>query len=306
MNRFIIFLIGIGLILIACDRKSSLHAKNIQESMKEGYMIKELPMPVIPDSIKDSDNKRKYAGVHYWDTLNFKDTVLSLNDAFMEQSFANFTVILHAQPNETSLKNAYEKMLEKASVEPKALLKLKNIIKLYLGNPNSPMRSEDLWIPYLEVITADNRYADENENLRNELELELIKKNRPGMLAKDFNYITKEGSVRTLHTSPVGSEGIILIFYDPDCNHCKEIISLLKENPQISQWIESNKYKVLAVDVAEDYELWEKTYSDMPSEWSVGFNTDSIEEEDLYYFPALPVIYILDRNYIVKEKDVQI
>lgn len=296
----------ISIICTSCGKSSKAEEKKHSDEYNAVASINELPMPVIPDSITDPIEKRIYAGMHYWDPLNFNDTIKSLDDAFMEQSFANFTVILGLQPDETSLRNAFAKMLEKASVEPKALTKVEDIVKLYLADPNSPMRSEELWIAFLEVVTADNRYADETENLRYQFELEMAKKNRPGMKAKDFKYITKDGVKSSLYNTPVGSEGLILIFYDPECDHCKEIISALNQNPQIAQWIENKTYTVLAVDIAEDQDQWEKTLDKMPNNWIVGYNTDGVEDRDLYYFPALPVIYILGSDYIVKEKDVKI
>ena len=174
------------LILASCHKQQNNEEKIralIESSESFGL---ELPSPVIPDSIQDADAKRIYAGVHFWDGLDFNDTLRSLNDAFLEQNFANFIVYLEAQPNEEAVENAFLILLSKASSEPRALDKINYIIRLYLAEPNSPLRSEDLWISYLKVMTSNQKFSKESEIERYEHQLVMDLKNRPGNLAEDF------------------------------------------------------------------------------------------------------------------------
>lgn len=295
----ILFLVPIFL-FFGCGK--SVASKDRVETMETETSSLELPLPVIPDSITDADAKRIYAGMHFWDAMDFNDTVKSLDDAFMEQNFANFIVFLNIQPDEIAKRNAIRKLLQESSVNRRALEKVKDIAKLYLADPNSPMRQEDLWIPFLEVVTADNNFADETQNLRYSHELEMVKKNQPGMKAANFNYKTKEGKNSNLYSTQTGSKGLVILFYDPECDHCKETITLLNRNEDLNQGLKSGEYKLLAVDVADDITVWKESLGGMPEGWLSVFNNGEIRDEDSYYFPALPVIYVVDKDFVVNVK----
>lgn len=308
MVRYYLFIITFCLFFSfsSCSHRSSDETKFKPIIENSESFALELPTPVIPDSIKEIEAKRIYAGLHFWDDLDFKDTLRSLNDDFMEQNFSNFTVYLNAQPNQTAKMDAFRVLLNKAKIEPKALEKIKYIIKLYLAEPNSPMRSEDLWIAYLNVVTRDTAFSKGAELNRYEYELEMAMKNRPGVSAANFKYKSINGEINSLQSTLTGEKGLILIFYDPDCNSCQETLKILQENEELKNLVKKGIYTILAIDISDEPENWEISAGKLPEDWIVGFDITGIEENEIYYFPAMPSLYLLDYNYKVIRKDLDL
>lgn len=302
LGIFFLSLLSFLIYLPSCSQKNSGEEK-IREMVAQSSSQFQLLSPTVPDSIKEGKEKQIYAGLHFWDNLNFRDTVQSLNQDFMEQNFSNFILHLHLQPDEEAVMKAFETMLDKASVSLKVLNNLKYIAKLYLADPNSPMRSEKLWIPYLKVVTSSDRYSSGAEKARLEFELEMASKNLPGSIATDFKYKLSDGKISSLHDTPIGSQGLIVIFYDPDCENCKELMKSLKENPKFSADSKNGSYTVLAVDINEDEKLWIDSLNELPSNWIKGKDISGILDNDLYYLPALPSIYIIGKQYKILVKE---
>lgn len=267
---------------------------------RDSLLILELPLPEIPESMTQPDQKIDYALSHFWDALDFQDTVRVYNRDFMEQNFSNFIHLLsHAAP-ETS-KKAIRILLDKASINSKGLTNIAEIADLYLYEPNSPFKNEDLYALFLNEY-RENDLFDTAHRLRYEDQLEEVSKNVRGTLATDFDYVTTDGLRRTLYGTKVSGR-ILLVFYDPDCDHCKDILSSLFISDKLNGMIKDGELTPLAIYSGDDLELWKKKATDFPSIWTVGYNQGVIEENDLYVLRALPVIYILDADKTVVEKD---
>jgi len=204
------------------------------------------------------------------------------------------------QCDETAVRRSIAQLLGKADGDPAAMSLVTGIMERYLNEPNSPMRSEDYYIVYLEELLRLPGLP-EAERLRPAAELEMARKNRPGSVATDFAYIDRKGRARTLHTTP--GRRLLLIFYDPECWHCSEILAKVGESPVLSDCIAQGRLRVLAVYTEGNRRLWEDTKASMPQQWAVGFDTDSIVGRELYSVPAMPVMYLLDSNKRVVLKD---
>ena len=157
--------------------------------------------------------------------------------------------------------------------------------------------------PQDDVTDPELPFSNEYERERDAFLKEMTQKNSPGTIAADFEYETITGEVTTLHNTPAGSEGLILMFYYPDCSHCRVTIERLSADETLSASISEGRLKFMAIAINEDKDDWRKEAAYLPSEWIVGFNTDEIEERDAYWIPDLPALYILYPDYKVKEKD---
>ena len=65
--------------------------------------------------------------------------------------------------------------------------------------------------------------------------------------------------VKILSWRLITSKKLVLVFYDPECPHCGEILERLYRNPRLQQAIAIGKAKVLAVYTERNRELWEET-----------------------------------------------
>lgn len=246
-----------------------------------------------------AEERAAYVAEHFWDAMDFADTLRGRNRGFMEQNFANFLTLFPHVP-ETARAAAVSKLMRRAEADTAAYRLLAEIAEKYLYDPNSPMRNEEFFIPFLQELGRTS-LLDEFEKTRPAFLLRAVMKNRPGMRAADFTYIVRDGRRCSLYGTQAPL--VLLIFYDPDCENCKEVTAALSGNGFLNRLIADGQLTVLAVYADGNRAAWERTKADMPADWTVAFDTGRIGTEELYVLPATPVIYLLDGNKRVLLKD---
>lgn len=296
-----IWIIAMALSLTACNRKENAHVPDADKQVVSEENEDELPMPTIPETLSSSSERSSYAVKHFWDVMDFSDTLRSHNREFMERNFSNFVYLLPYAPA-SSAEEAVARLMKKAETDATAYLILTELAEKYLSEPNSPMRNEDLFIFFLKC-QIKTETLDEGRRTRARNLLDIASKNRPGMAATDFSYTDREGVSRTLHgTKSAGN--MLLIFYDPECEHCDEIIHSLAADEVFIKLHKEGHLTVLAIDTESDSEVWERTKYDMPYEWIVGHDSNhAVNEHLLYALPAMPVLYLLDADKTIILKD---
>lgn len=253
-----------------------------------------LPLPAVPDSLFLPQDRAGYAVTHFWDALDDVSPSLRGDTAFMEQSFANFIALL-PYVSEAVCDTAVVRLVSHVRPVLSDYTLLAEIARKYLDDPNSPMRSEELFIVFLRHFAADPALP-EAMRLRAADRLGQAMKNRPGTLAADFSLVTRNGS-RSTFRRQLAADTTIVMFYDPDCSHCREITERLIAMGS------SLRYRVLAVDVAGDRQLWESSNYSLPQSWQVTFATDPVDDDEIYVLPALPSFYLIapDATIILKD-----
>lgn len=118
---------------------------------------------------------------------------------------------------------------------------------------------------------------------------------------KNLEQITK----MYVKLSDVKAKYTVLVFWDVDCGHCQKEIPILLE--QYNELLKQNKdVKVYSVYMQHEGEKYLKYIADQKLTWiniydGAHFN-NVIEKYDVY---STPVIYILDKNKIIKAKRVE-
>lgn len=171
------------------------------------------------------------------------------------------------------------------------------------GNPASPYRDEERYIDFLNHFLAVDTLP-QAVRLRAEERLRVASLNRRGTIANDFEFIDRDGRRGTLH----GTQGpeIMLIFYDPECPHCGDILAMIAGDEGINKAIADGTLTVLAIYTEGKRGVWDRTKAAMPANWEVGYDMSGILDNGLYDLPAMPIIYILDssRRVILKDPEV--
>lgn len=174
------------------------------------------------------------------------------------------------------------------------------LAKHYLGNPASPARNETLYIQFLQsMLSTDSLPETVRSRSKENLRVALL--NRPGTIATNFKFIDRNGNHMSLHD--LTARQTLLVFYDPECHHCSDILTMLAKATNINSAIQKGDLTVLAIYAEGNRKLWEKTSGEMPQNWKVGYDVTGILDNDLYDLPAMPVIYLLDSNKRVILKD---
>ncbi len=262
----------------------------------------ELPLAEPPAALRTPRERASWMIRHFWDAMEFRDTLRSRNRDFMEQQFANF-VSLFPHADTAALAPALGQLVARAAADREALLLVGEIAEKYLYDPNSPMLDEGYFIRWLEALIASGT-LDEAERIRPAYLLCAARKNRPGMPAADFTYITRDGRRQTLHGTE--AEETLLLFYDPDCDHCREIMEALSSSERLRRAIAAGGLTLLALYADGDRAAWDRTKEQLPAAWIVGFDTGAIRTHELYVLPAMPTLYLLDRDKRVLVKDLPV
>lgn len=291
-----------AMLLLACGNNRAAHKTTDNPAAAVDTLSSlELPLPVLPSTLTEPAARAAYIIEHYWEAMDFRDTLRSHNADFVEQNFANF-ISVFPYADEDSRRRAVGNLLHKAEADSTAYVLLTDTAEKYLYDPNSPMLSEDIYILFLEQM-IDSPILGEYGTVRPRWQLEAARKNRPGMRAADFAYITREGRRSTLRETPCANE-LLLIFYDPDCSHCKEIMTSLWENEMLGSRVADGSITVLAVHSGEMKDLWSETSSQLPSNWIVGYESGLLQENGSYVLRAMPTMYMLNNKKEVILKDV--
>ncbi|WP_250709084.1 DUF5106 domain-containing protein [Bacteroides fragilis] len=278
--------------------------------------------PEIPLVMTDSGQRAAYYVQHYWDGYSLADTVFIRSDD-TELLYADFIDALqHTVPEARS--SALRAMMIHAEADSTAYTRFCALSEKYLYDPNSPMRNEDHYIPVLEQMLASARLS-ETDKLRPADRLKQALKNRPGMVAPDFTYVTpehrKESGSINISASGGSSSGIsaphrlhqfhadytLLFFYDPDCSNCLKFEQELSEMPAFLDMQEKGILCVLAIYPDDNGEEWSLKSTQMPHGWVVGWNRQGdISSKTLYEIRATPTMYLLDKQKKVILKDASI
>ncbi|GFI54920.1 hypothetical protein IMSAGC022_01547 [Alistipes sp.] len=260
----------------------------------------ELPLPAIPSSLRTPHQRASYLIEHFWDGMDFSRTHLSRDSALIEQNFVNY-LSLFPHADTASHKPAVRHLIEAAAADAEALSLVMHFAEKYLYEQGSPMLCEEYFIEFLEAYIGSPR-PDEYEKIRPAYLLENARKNRPGMTAADFGYEGRDGRQTRLHDTP--GQRLLLLFYDPDCVHCRQTVALLQADARLRYLVDSGELTVLAVYSDGDRELWERSAGHIPTDWIDAFDTGEIAAGDLYVMPAMPSIYLLDSEKRVVGKDI--
>lgn len=291
-----------ALLLLACGNNRAAHKTTADaRPVADTLSSLELPLPDVPSTLTEPSARAAFIIEHYWEAMDFRDTLRSYNADFIEQNFANF-ISVFPYAAEDAQRRAVATLLRKAEADSTAYVLLTDTAEKYLYDPNSPMLSEDIYILFLEQM-VDSPILGEYGTIRPRWQLDAARKNRPGMRAADFAYVTREGKRTTLRETR-SSGDLLLIFYDPDCGHCKEIMTGLWEDEMLKEMVSEGEITVLAVHSGEQRELWQSTASQLPSNWNVGYESGLLQENGSYVLRAMPTLYLLDADKKVVLKDV--
>lgn len=175
---------------------------------------------------------------------------------------------------------------------------------LLWGNPASPYRDESRYIVFLDSLLASDSLP-EGLRERAEYRRQMAMLNRPGTIASDFRYLERHGRESRLHNlkTPV----TILVFYDPECPHCNDILRSFASSKAINIAIAEKKLTVIAIYAEGKRDVWDKTRNDLPENWLVGYDITGVLDEEIYNLPAMPTFYLLDsdKRVILKDPDLK-
>lgn len=255
-------------------------------------------LPAPPAVLIDRTERTTYIIEHYWQGLDYADTAWLGDTPALEQVFGEWAALLACQPAGRNTEAAAE-AIARGNDYPDMQLRLLELADHYFNDPNSPYRNEELYIPILKAVLEAPNIAD-IDKVRPRYQLERAMMNRAGTRAADFAFTTREG--RTQRLSDLHGGYVLLYFFNPDCHDCKRVAAYIAESPVFPDARKQGSLSILAIYPDEDMEAWTRHAHEMPAGWIVGRYANPADRV-AYDLPAIPSLYLLDRNKRVILKD---
>lgn len=254
--------------------------------------------PVSIPSTVSPQSQRSYLVSHYWDNFPFADTLFvhRADSTEMMRAFVEFIRI--TGPLDTL---PMCDLMRRASCTPQAFSYFSTLSEKVLHDPNSPFRSDELYIQVLRAMTV-SPYLDQYEKIGPEYDLRVASQNRIGRMSNDFRYTTRNG--RQYHMHDLKADYTILFINNPGCPMCREVIESLRSSRIIDSLLGARRLQVLAIYPDEDLTEWRKHMPDMDPRWINGYDRGCrISENELYDLKAIPALYLLSSDKTVLVKD---
>jgi hypothetical protein len=236
---------------------------------------------------------------NYWDGFDFEDDkqLTTLNREQMVYALSEYVTLIPEERADTLMRA----LIRRASTSHDMLDYFATLCEIVLHNPNSALRNDEYYIPVLEELIA-SPLLDEYERIAPAYDLDIALKNRIGRVATDFVYTLEDDSQHRLHD--INTNYTILMFSNPECPLCGEIMRQIDSSPLLSALIQHNALKVLTVYPDEDIARWRKYIDNIPAKWIRAYDKGQIlSKERLYNLSAIPALYLLDKDKRVLIKD---
>lgn len=294
------YYLAIALFLCTSCNSGSTSKEKATTEEKVQDTPKMFTLPEIPTMYTTPEQRADFLVKHYWDNFDFTDTNYIHKPEITEQAYVDFLDVANHSPMESAF-DGMTRLISKAEDNKKVFDYFISLSDKYLYDPNSPFRSEELYIRVLEKMVETN-LLDDTEKTRPKYRLQLAQKNRLGTKALNFTYTLQSGKQGTLYG--LNTEYILLYINNPGCHACGEITEGMKHS-QIIEYLLSRKHlTILCVYPDEELDEWEKHRSDFPSDWINGYDKGTVmRDKDLYDLKAIPSLYLLDKDKNVLLKD---
>jgi len=303
MKERILLLLCLGCVLCCAPKKTSAPPQN-----------RPFPSVEIPIMLEDPDERLSWLAQHFWDRYTNPDSLyfcdsLHVNGVLkedVEKEMGFFARLLEQVPpadGSRAMQQIFSRTEAFQQAKPSGNLmpEITELVAKYFYDPNSPVRSEELYLPYVSGL-AGSELLSPTERQRYAWQAEMCALNRPGTPAADFTFIDTFGHRRTLYG--IKADLILLVFGNPDCHACKEIQETFSANEALSEAIASGQLKVVDIYIDEDVDAWKQKKDTYPANWINGYDPAFVIRTDLIYnVRALPSLYLLDEGKNVLLKD---
>ena len=262
----------------------------------------------------DPAERATYAAGHFWD--RFTDTarvyvcdsatVNGVPMAAVESQMGLFATLIGQMPLDEGGK-AVARLFDRAEAfgrkypDSNVFEQLSRLTKHYLYDPNSPVRNEDLYGYYVDRLSKSD-LIDNGYRMGYEWEARMCRLNRVGTPAADFSFTDTRGRVRTLYG--LKAEYTVLIFGNPGCKACMEIMEAMESTSEVAELISSGRLQVVDVYIDQEIDDWKAHIPEYPKTWINGNDHNYAIRTDLIYnIRGIPSIYLLDADKTVLMKD---
>ena len=270
------------------------------------------PSPETPAVIQDNESRVRYLADNYWNAYLALEgptdsaAILGVRTKDVEKGFSTYLSLLDFLPMEEarrSVASLFADVEKKQAGDTSSLfyLRFTEIVSNYLYDPNSPLRNEDYYLPFVCGL-AESRFTREDLRPAYEFESRMCALNQYGQQVPDFKF--KDAADGNHHLYEVNSELTMLFFSNPGCTACKEIIDAIVGAQDLERWIAEGRLAIVNIYIDQEVDKWREYEPNYPRSWITGYDCEyKIREDILYNVRAIPSLYLLDSGKRVLLKD---
>ncbi|HSN59451.1 MAG TPA: thioredoxin-like domain-containing protein [Ferruginibacter sp.] len=265
--------------------------------------MKEPPYPTkIPVTRQDSINNYQYYKSHFWDGITFMDDCVVRTPFFPAKLQRYYREVMPQEPDSIIKDVDYKLLLARSSPEM-----YKYLLNWLTDEYISPkyMGQDAVFVHLFEKYHSKGLTPWLNEKQTEAITRRayMLMANLVGEKAANLELLNTEGKVAALYD--VNADYTVVVFWDPNCGHCKEEVPRVDSFYRAS-WKEKN-VKVYAVMTEYDKDAWVKFInSNNLNEWTHVYHTlEMLKEEtaaqkpsfkQLYDITQTPTLYLLDKE----------
>ena len=301
-----LFLLSLSLVLPACRQGAP------GREQQPERVLRSFAYPDIPAVYSDPQERKAYLTDHYWDRFFAGDgpcdtgAVLGVPRPELESNLAMYIQLLEEFPlaeAQQKVRHFFSQVEAKQAADTAShvYLLMEETVSRYLYDPNSPVRNEDLYLPYVEGL-ASSPHTREEARPGYVYQARMCALAPVGSVAPDFRFTDARGRTRRLRD--VRADATLLFFSNPGCYACLEIINTLRAMPGLDARIGRGALAVVNVYIDEDLAAWREYEPTYPRNWLNGYDPDSLIRSDrIYNIRAIPSLWLLDRDKRILLKD---
>lgn len=282
-------------------------------SDEQAQRYRAFPETPVPSIYTEPSDRLGFALDHYWDEY-FKGAgvtdsvaILGVKKDELENHLATYIGVLENAPMDKAQKSvealfkAVEKRQEAEQDSSLFFLRFTETVARYLYDPNSPMRSEDFFLPFVRGLAA-SPFTRDDMRPGYAYQAGMCAINQFGEQVPDFQY--KDISGRTHNLFGIKAAYTMLFFSNPGCEACKEIVDQITGRPYMESLIAGGMLAVVNIYIDQEIDAWKEYEPNYPRSWHTGYDhLYRIREEQIYDVRAIPSLYLLDGEKRVIMKD---
>lgn len=306
MKRTVLLFLTLSL-LLSCGQRA---AAPVAEGGELGPRA--FPVPVIPAVYSGSEERVDYLLDHFWDAylagegVTDSTAILGVAKVEVEAAMADYIRLLDEAPMSRSQRSVRDlfaavELVQARDSSSHFFLRFTEMVAKYLYDPNSPVRSEDYFLPFVQGL-AESPWTGEEYRAGYRYQARVCALNQFGQKVPDFKY--KDGAGRVGSLYGIKADFTVLMFSNPGCNACKDIVDELESQIYMDDMIKAGRFAILSMYVDAEVEKWREYLPNYPSDWIVGRDhLQLLRDGDGYDIRAIPSLYLLDADKRVILKD---
>ena len=282
-------------------------------AVKEASCPRHFPTVSVPTVYTAPEEISSYCAAHWWDDYFASSgptdslEILGVYKKEVEQAVANYISLLELCPLQKAQEEVghmFSRLESRQGQEEEGslfFLRFSSLVADLLYDPNSPMRSEDLFLPFVRGLAA-SVWTRDDMRPGYEYQARMCAINQAGQKVPDIEYSDSHGRRGTLYG--VKADLTLLFFSNPGCKACGEIMEQLISVPEFNVMVSEGTLAVVSMYIDRELDKWRQWVPNYPEGWTVAYDRKFvIRDSQNYDVRAIPSLYLLDADKRVVLKD---